>query len=546
MVPSGRHRATISLRRSRMSASAAGASRSVRISRAGSPAGRAARPSSRRDGPSGAAGSRAEPADAASARADRHAAGRIASRSASGTPGSARASGLVASSTRLPSPRRRTTSTAASMASSSSWSTPPPHEGAARPRPERAAQAAIIASPSAAVNEMPTRSTLRVGEPLDEAGDDAVGGRAVVRQGEASDGRVDHGGLTRGQRRRERVLELRQAVDPVALRAAGLGVGDVVGVAELDQARLVEGRELEDLDQLELAVVEDHPNDGDIVLDGGQQLEARQQVAAVAAADDDRAVRVGHLEPKGAVDVPGHGAEAAGLAEILPVLELDIVGEPGRVRAGVGEQHAVLRQVARDRLRELARVDRAGDVEDVVVLVVLPLHLARGLAADLAGERLEQGLDGRLGVRHDGVGGLVALADLVRAEVDVDQRLAVEQALAEVEGRVLGEGVADRQHEVRLAEGLPGAVVAAVAEHADAQGVAFRDDALAVHRRGERDLEALDERADGAVRAAADRTGAGQQQDALARPEASARTLAASLTRAGSGRTGRTSRRMSR
>ena len=237
-----------------MSASAAGASRSVRISRVGSPEARAARPSSRRDGPSGAAGSRAEPADAASARADRHAAGglrrgrlpaRRGARVRAGSPPRARGCRPRGGARRAP-PRR--------------WSRaapgprrPPAREGAARPRPERAAQAAIIASPPAAVNEMPARSTLRVGEPLDEAGDDAVGGRAVVRQRPAGDARVDHRGPARCERLRERVLELLQGLDGVAVGAACLGVGDVVGVLELDQAGLVVGRELVDLDQLELA-----------------------------------------------------------------------------------------------------------------------------------------------------------------------------------------------------------------------------------------------------------------------------------------------------
>ena len=80
------------------------------------------------------------------------------------------------------------------------------------------------------------------------------------------------------------------------------------------------------------------------------------RVAAVPAADDDRAVGMRHLQAEGAVDVPGHRAELAGLAEVLPVLELHVVAEPGQVRAGVGEQRSALgRQHPPDRLRELGR-----------------------------------------------------------------------------------------------------------------------------------------------------------------------------------------------
>ena len=96
--------------------------------------------------------------------------------------------------------------------------------------------------------------------------------------------------------------------------------------------------------------------------DRGHQLEAGQRVAAVAAADDDGAVGVRHLQADGAVDVPGHRPELAGLAEVLALLELDVVAEPGQVRAGVGEQDRSRRQHPADRLRELAGVDRVRQV----------------------------------------------------------------------------------------------------------------------------------------------------------------------------------------
>ena len=60
----------------------------------------------------------------------------------------------------------------------------------------------------------------------------------------------------------------------MAVRSAGPCVGREVGSRKLDQRSLVVGRELEELDELELLVVEDHPDDGDLVLHGGHQLEA--------------------------------------------------------------------------------------------------------------------------------------------------------------------------------------------------------------------------------------------------------------------------------
>src|SRR4029450_3322991 len=123
--------------------------------------------------------------------------------------------------------------------------------------------------------------------------------------------------------------------------------------------RLVEGDELKHLDQLELAIVEDDPDDRDVVLNRGHQLEAGEIVAAVAAADDDSPLGIGAFGPQRAVHGPSHRAEAPRLAVALPLPQLQKIAEPGQVRAGIRQHDAVARQELRQRLRELTGVDMA-------------------------------------------------------------------------------------------------------------------------------------------------------------------------------------------
>src|SRR5580700_2300086 len=167
---------------------------------------------------------------------------------------------------------------------------------------------------------------------------------AVVRNGKPGDGRVDQRRLARRQRGAERGLELAQAVDAKALGAARLGVGDVVRVVEFDQAGLVERLDLIKLDELVLAVMENNPDDGEIVSDRGHQLETGQQITAVAAADDDRPVGKRHLGAERAVHRPVHWPEAARLAVILAALELQVIAEPGEMGAGISQYDGVVRQ----------------------------------------------------------------------------------------------------------------------------------------------------------------------------------------------------------
>ena len=86
---------------------------------------------------------------------------------------------------------------------------------------------------------------------------------------------------------------------------------------------------------------------------------------------------------------------------------------------------------------------------------------------------------------------------------------------AVAERGVLVERIADGDHHVGLEERLPRRGMAAVAEHADRQRMAFRDDALAVERGEQRQLEALDQPPHLRAGAAADRAEANQRHDLL-------------------------------
>ena len=95
----------------------------------------------------------------------------------------------------------------------------------------------------------------------------------------------------------------------------------------------------------------------------------------------------------------------------------------------------------------------------------------------------------------------------------MDERLSRQQVVAEIEGGVLGEAIADGDHEVGRDESLAGRGMAAVAEDAEPERMIFGDDALAVERGGERNLEALDERLQFRPGATAHRAEADQRDD---------------------------------
>ena len=66
---------------------------------------------------------------------------------------------------------------------------------------------------------------------------------------------------------------------------------------------------------------------------------------------------MGNLQAQRAVDMPGHRAEGARLAEVLTLLKLDVVTEPAQVRAGVGKQYTAGRQHPAHCLCKLAGVN---------------------------------------------------------------------------------------------------------------------------------------------------------------------------------------------
>ena len=152
---------------------------------------------------------------------------------------------------------------------------------------------------------------------------------------QACNDRVDDRWSVRTQCLSESALKILQTLNAVALSTAGFGVHHEIGIGELDQPSFIKSRQLENLDQLELAVVEDNPNHRDVVLNGGHQFEAGQVVTAVATADDNGPVGMGDLGAKTAICRPRHRSKAAGLVKILSTRELEIKAEPGKMRAGV-------------------------------------------------------------------------------------------------------------------------------------------------------------------------------------------------------------------
>ena len=131
-------------------------------------------------------------------------------------------------------------------------------------------------------------------------------------------------------------------------------------------------------------------------------------------------------------------------------------------------------------------------------------------------QRRGQRRDRGLGVGDDAVVGAIDFADLLRRDVDVDERLSRQQIVAEIEGRVLGKRVADRDHEVGCDESLAGRGMAGVGEHAEPERMILGNDTLAVERGGERNLEALDEGLQFGPGAASHRAEADQRDDRFA------------------------------
>jgi len=85
--------------------------------------------------------------------------------------------------------------------------------------------------------------------PVPEAGEEAFGILAEMRQVEAADLGVDQGRPPRRQGGGERLLEVVLSVDRITVGAAGVGKGDIVGIVERDQRGLFVDGELRELDQ---------------------------------------------------------------------------------------------------------------------------------------------------------------------------------------------------------------------------------------------------------------------------------------------------------
>ena len=75
-------------------------------------------------------------------------------------------------------------------------------------------------------------------QPVPDAGEEAFGIIAVMRQVDAADLGVDQGRPPRRQRRGERLFEVLLRVDRITVGAAGVGKGDIVGIVERDQRGL--------------------------------------------------------------------------------------------------------------------------------------------------------------------------------------------------------------------------------------------------------------------------------------------------------------------
>ena len=130
------------------------------------------------------------------------------------------------------------------------------------------------------------------------------------------------------------------------------------------------------------------------------------------------------------------------------------------------------------------------------------------LPPDLVGELGEPGL----GVSDQGHAGLIVLADLVRVDIDVEQRLARLQPPVPPERSPLAKTRADGEQDVHAAlEEVPlRERRAGVAEGAHGKAMVLGEHALALGRRRDRDVEHLGDHADLVGRVRQDRAVSGQ------------------------------------
>ena len=262
-----------------------------------------------------------------------------------------------------------------------------------------------------------------------------------------------------GQRLRQRLVELALVRDGEALGAVGLRERGVVGhgVRQMHvRAALLEEHALPLIDHAEVAVVDDHRHDRQVLEHGGGQLLARHLEAAVAVHADHGCVRSRRLRADRGRDAVAHRPEPArGDERARPVAEqvlhrphlvLADAGRPDHVVAAGGQLLQRLEHPLRLQLAAVAVAQR--ELLAPAFEPAQPGLRARGVArraqpAHLGGE-VGQDLLQRPDHRDVGAAQLV---DLGRVDVEVDDGGAGGEGV-ELAGDAVVESCAHRDEHV--------------------------------------------------------------------------------------------------
>ena len=287
-----------------------------------------------------------------------------------------------------------------------------------------------------------------------------------------------------GERRRERLGRLH----PGAEGAVGAGQGGEVRVAQGragDAAGML--ALLVHADRAVHAVVDHDHHDRQLVLDGGGELLAGHQEAAVAGEADHAALGLGELGRDRGGQAVAHRARGRG--ELGPEA---VIGE-----VAVGPDRVVARPVGEDAARRQPCCEAGHDLAE--------LQPARNPGRRAPGQLLGEGVgrgrgpgpdrDGSEGCRRQGEGveargdGEVRLVDpaqLLRVVVDVDEGLARPRHVEEREAlaRGLAQARADGEDEVGALDPLGEPGVGADADMAGVAGVVVAQEVLAAEAAG--------------------------------------------------------------
>ena len=276
------------------------------------------------------------------------------------------------------------------------------------------------------------------------------------------DAAVDDRRAAAGERLRERGRELVLGVDAQADGAVRLGELHVVGRALVEadlREPLLEEHVLPLPDHAEVAVVDDHDDDRQVLGDRGRELLRGHLEAAVAVDADDGRVRARGLRADGGRNPVAHRAEAARGDEAARAVAEQVLHRPHLVLADPGRPDHV---VAPGRQR-LQRLEHALRLQQVALLAVAERELLApggelgepgpGLGADtLCFQRLERlrELGEDLLQRPDDRDVRVPqLPDLGGVDVEVDDRRARRER-GELAGDAVVEARADRHEHVAL------------------------------------------------------------------------------------------------